>query len=114
MQLSRGTSILLLAVYGCYLFFQLRTHATLYSEPSEKVEKRNKPKEAQFGIAAMGAGIAASMGGEKAQDLKPKKDAGREDGDADEPQLSLVTAIVTLAVSTALVAVCAEFMVGSM
>ena len=89
-ELSRGTAILLLLVYGCYIFFQLKTHADMYNEPSQKVPKRNNLK------------------GRAAQD--------NDDSDkveADEPQLSLFTAIFTLCWSTALVGVCAEFLVDS-
>lgn len=42
---SRGTSVLLLVVYGCYLIFQLRTHATMYNEPSKKTPKRSTGKK---------------------------------------------------------------------
>ncbi|OSX65563.1 hypothetical protein POSPLADRAFT_1054300 [Postia placenta MAD-698-R-SB12] len=38
-QLSRGTAILLLAVYTCYLLFQLKTHAFLYNVDTSQ-EKR--------------------------------------------------------------------------
>ncbi|KAK5213801.1 hypothetical protein LTR72_012332, partial [Exophiala xenobiotica] len=31
--LSRGTAVLLLIVYGCYLFFQLKSHADIYNTP---------------------------------------------------------------------------------
>ena len=114
LQLSRGTAILLLIIYGCYLIFQLKSHASLYNEPSKKAEKRNSPKPAKKGIAQMGAGIAASMGGENAQDLRMISDVDGDEDGPDEPQLSILTAIITLAVSTAFVAVCAEFMVDSM
>ncbi|EGP84415.1 uncharacterized protein MYCGRDRAFT_87539 [Zymoseptoria tritici IPO323] len=35
-QASRGTAVLLLVTYACYLLFQLRTHKTMYNEPSQK------------------------------------------------------------------------------
>lgn len=111
-KLSRGTAILLLVVYGCYLFFQLKTHASMYNEPSQKVEKRRTKVEggdATKGLANMGAGISASMGGHAAQET-PLREPEEE---KEQPQLSKWTALITLAVSTALVAVCAEFMVDS-
>lgn len=37
--LSRGTSIILFAVYLAYLFFQLRTHATLFEAEGEEEEE---------------------------------------------------------------------------
>lgn len=33
--LSRATAVLLLLVYGAYLFFQLKTHSAMYNEPSK-------------------------------------------------------------------------------
>ncbi|KAK7514464.1 hypothetical protein IWZ03DRAFT_442729 [Phyllosticta citriasiana] len=49
--LSRGTSVILLFVYGCYLLFQLKTHAAMYNEPGKKVEKINQ----------VGAGAASAV-----------------------------------------------------
>lgn len=110
-QLSRGTAILLLLVYAAYLFFQLKTHAEMYNSPSTKVEKRRtKVEEGDSirGLARMGAGISASMGGSATQETPM-----REPEEKELPQLSFWVAIFTLAVSTALVAICAEFMVDS-
>ncbi|KAI9848066.1 MAG: hypothetical protein M1837_001168 [Sclerophora amabilis] len=111
MKLSRGTAIILLLVYGCYLFFQLKSHAHVYNAPSQKVPVRSKGEgAASKGIAQIGAGMAGSMGGQRAPDMQMMKD---EDDGPEEPQLSLTGAIVTLCLSTALVGVCAEFLVDS-
>lgn len=110
-QLSRGTAILLLLVYAAYLFFQLKTHASMYNAPSIKVEKRRtKVEEGDSirGLANMGANIAASMGGSVTQETPM-----REPEEKELPQLSRWVALFTLAASTALVAICAEFMVDS-
>ena len=110
-ELSRGTAILLLVVYAAYLFFQLKTHAAMYNAPSIKVDKRRtKVEEGDSirGIANMGAGISASMGGSAAQETPM-----REPEEKELPQLSKWVALFTLAASTALVAICAEFMVDS-
>ncbi|CAD6579685.1 MAG: hypothetical protein ASARMPRED_009220 [Alectoria sarmentosa] len=110
-QLSRGTAILLLLVYAAYLFFQLKTHASMYSAPSIKVEKRRtKVEEGDSirGIANIGAGISASMGGSVTQETPMREPEQKE-----LPQLSKWVALFTLAASTALVAICAEFMVDS-
>ncbi|OJD16291.1 calcium/proton exchanger [Emergomyces pasteurianus Ep9510] len=109
--LSRGTSVILLAVYGAYLFFQLKSHTEMYNKPSEKVEKRRArigTGDATKGIAQIGAGISASMGGENSQRVLIAVPDERE-----EPQLTIWVALFTLAVSTTLVALCAEAMVGS-
>jgi Ca2+:H+ antiporter len=110
--ISRGTSVILLIVYGCYLFFQLKTHAHIYNAPSEKVAPRKKEK------GAIGKGLV-NMGNMGANTTAPNPGSGNiRDPDRDEeegqPQLSLLTAFLTLGISTALVALCAEFMVGSM
>ncbi|KAM5476101.1 hypothetical protein MauCBS54593_000784 [Microsporum audouinii] len=113
-QISRGTSVILLVVYGAYLFFQLKSHASIFNTPSEKVEKRSKSKkvedgDASKGIAQIGAGFSATMGGQNAQQnpvVIPKEEE-------EEPQLSIFVAVLTLCASTALVALCAEAMVSS-
>ncbi|EAW18261.1 hydrogen/calcium exchanger domain-containing protein [Aspergillus fischeri NRRL 181] len=108
--LSRGTSIILLFVYGCYLFFQLKSHTEIYNRPSPKVEKRRQKVsegDASRGLAQIGK-MTATMGGQNAQQMKI-----HEEDDEEQPQLSTWVAVLTLAISTAFVALCAEFMVGS-
>ncbi|KAH8728804.1 Sodium/calcium exchanger protein-domain-containing protein [Phaeosphaeriaceae sp. PMI808] len=121
-ELSRGTAIILLFVYACYLTFQLKTHATMYNAPSQKVAKRKSSKkvegEATRGIAAIGAGTAAAAGGGvNGQTLFKNPNEDHEDNQEEEefetPSLSVTGALVTLAISTTLVAFCSEFMVDS-
>lgn len=84
----------------------------MYNAPSPKVEKRSvKPGkgDASKGIANMGAGISATMGGQVTQE----KAVRIPDDEPEQPQLSKWVAMFTLAASTACVAVCAEFMVDS-
>ncbi|KAF7595109.1 hypothetical protein BBP40_007313 [Aspergillus hancockii] len=109
--LSRGTSIIMLAVYGCYLFFQLGSHAEMYNSPSQKVGKRRvkvSDGDTHRGIAQIGK-MTATMAGHNAQQMK-LQDPGEE---PEEPQLSIWVAILTLCISTALVGLCAEYMVDS-
>lgn len=110
--LSRGTAILLLIVYGCYLLFQLSTHATMYNEPSQKSPKnkggRKESGEVLRGLATMGAGTAAASGGGVNQ-----QHLVHEEEDEEVPQLTVIGALVTLAGSTVLVAFCAEYMVSA-
>jgi Ca2+:H+ antiporter len=110
--LSRGTSVLLLITYGCYLFFQLKSHVDMYNRPSPKVEKRRQrigEGDANRGIAQIAKMSAASMGGENAQQVQMQDPAD----EPEQPQLTIVVALITLGVATTLVAVCAEFMVDS-
>jgi len=109
--LSRGTSVLLLLVYGAYLIFQLKSHAEIYNAPSEKVDKRRTKVEGgdtTKSLVNMGAKVSATMGGPTAQ-----KDPSRKPEEKEEPRLNIWVAVFTLAASTALVAICAEYMVNS-
>lgn len=103
---SRGTAILLLIVYGCYLFFQLKSHAEIYNTPGEKNEKR-----------AVGAKFKNAMIPNK---LRRRTPSERENftpepvnDEPEEPQLSIMVAVATLAISTVLVALNAEYLVDS-
>lgn len=105
-----GTSVILLVVYGAYLFFQLKSHVEIYNKPSEKTEKRGNKKsegDASKGLAQIGR-MGASLAGqnEQLQIVDPEDEA-------EEPQLHIWVAVFTLAASTVLVALCAEFMVGT-
>ncbi|PYI17184.1 sodium/calcium transporter [Aspergillus japonicus CBS 114.51] len=109
-ELSRGTSVILLVVYGCYLFFQLKSHTEIYNAPSPKVERRRQKineGDASRGIAQIGK-MTASMAGEHAQNVELQ-----EPDDEEQPQLSIWVAVLTLVISTVFVALCAEFMVDS-
>lgn len=123
-QVSRGTSIVLLFVYICYLVFQLRTHENIYSAPSKKVNKvnlfKNKDsKEKGDATREMIQGANDVGGAHLHQDVQDGMDAQEEDSDAgkeeekEEPTLSWWAAIFTLLWSTVLVAICAEFLVDA-
>ena len=107
LELSRGTAIMLLIVYGCYLFFQLKSHASIYNAPSEKNPKRDIGKSKR----KLKNKYLRRRG--KAEEKAPHE---KEDADQDtpeEPQLAIWTAIATLAGSTVLVALNAEYLVDS-
>lgn len=117
-ELSRGTAVILLVVYACYLIFQLKSHAEMYNAPSQKVPKRKFSRVEEGvafrGIARIGARTAAASGGEvNREQLVQESNAEVEDDEIDEPQLTIWGALVTLAISTTLVAFCSEFMVDS-
>jgi len=67
--LSRGTAIIMLIIYGLFLFFQLKTHAKYYEDDGEDSEE--------------------------------------------EPNMTMPIALLMLAVVTVFVAVCSEYLVGS-
>lgn len=113
-ELSRGTSVILLVVYGAYLFFQLKSHAEIYNKPSEKTEKRTKNRakgDTQKGVIAMGNLGASMVSGEPQRDLDSR--SSDEEDEEEVPQLHFYVAILTLVISTVLVALCAEFMVDA-
>ncbi|KAI4095826.1 MAG: hypothetical protein LQ344_001380 [Seirophora lacunosa] len=108
-KISRGTAVMLLLVYAAYLIFQLRTHSTMYNAPSPKGIKRNaKPEagDATKHMAQIGADISVAMGGANTQETGMRE----PEEEREQPQLSLFVALMTLAIATALVGVCAEFM----
>lgn len=114
--LSRGTSVILLFVYGCYLLFQLKTHVVMYNEPSKKVEKRTKEVKAgstNMGLAGIGAAAAGAVGGKIHEDQLLNKQDDDDDDEEEVPVLTVTGALVALALSTVLVAFCSEFMVDN-
>jgi Ca2+:H+ antiporter len=123
-RLSRGTAVVLLLVYGCYLYFQLKTHSAMYAEKGKKVPIRHAMPEGGIvkGLALAGA-IAATQGRSRPvnndgvdeliqRDAYEKQTAADEDG-PDEPQLQIWVAVFTLAASTTVVGLCKEFMVDN-
>ncbi|KAK6506586.1 hypothetical protein TWF481_005044 [Arthrobotrys musiformis] len=131
--LSRGTAVILLLVYGVYLFFQLKSHAELFNIQSQKAPKRSDlepsamqtllQQSANAGAATLGhAGVqgqayprtataSGSSSGEGKVETIDEEDEGEE---GPQPELLLITAVILLAGSTALVAICAEFLVDSL
>ncbi|KAL8774471.1 MAG: hypothetical protein Q9209_000844 [Squamulea sp. 1 TL-2023] len=111
-KLSQGTALLLLLVYVAYLVFQLRTHITMYNAPSRKGDKR-KPKpgagDVTKNVAQIGAGISAGLGGANTQETGMRE----PEEEKEQPQLALITALLTLGISTAFVGICAEFMTNA-
>lgn len=142
-QLSRGTAVILLAVYASYLAFQLHTHVHLYEAVSEKTPHTNvwrhpsgagadasaartastappmpppTPPGSQTRPEAAGAGAVKKRGG-----TVPTRATAEPDGDPDpgagaakeEPELTFWFAIGVLVASTVLVAICAECLVSS-
>lgn len=112
-ELSRGTAVILLIVYACYLVFQLKSHVEMYNAPSPKVPKRRSSKVAEGDtirtMAHMGARGAATTGGE----INQEQLVQQLEEEIDDPQLTIWGALVTLGISTTLVAFCSEFMVDS-
>jgi Ca2+:H+ antiporter len=101
--------VILLVVYGAYLFFQLKSHVEIYNKPSPKTEKRSAAiaeGDASKGLANIGRMTATVAGQNAAEQIQSDPEDERE-----QPQLSITVAIITLTISTAFVALCAEYLV---
>lgn len=109
---SRGTSVIIMVSYGLYLYFQLHTHSEEFKAPSQKSEKRKGNQRAKGemlrGIAQMGAGSAASAGGQVNQSKLV-----REDDDEETPKLTALVALVTTLACTILLTFNAMFATDS-
>ena len=120
-QISRATSVLLLFVYACYILFQLKTHADIYNTPSEKNKKKEMKTAKRTGqkVKEMAKGnfrrksLSDGSIPESPVDSRDGNSTEKEKVDEPEPQLSLLTAVLTLAGSTVLVALNAEYLVDS-
>lgn len=127
-ELSRGVSVILLVVYGCYLFFQLKTHALMYQQESQKVAMRPRKHHIAKGTVFKGLAVSGALGAAPArahtfneegehQDIinaqAYEQQQAEEDEEADEPNLHIWVALGLLAGSTVIIAFCAEFMVDS-
>lgn len=122
--LSRGTAVILLVVYGAYLIFQLKTHQSVFAEESQKVAAKpwSRSGPASSGIrqglmvpgALVGGGMAGRDENERLTEMimNPERLEGEED-EEEEPQLHFWVAVATLTFATVLIALCAEFMVDS-
>lgn len=111
---SRGTAVLLLVVYACYLLFQLKTHSKMYNEPSKKTPKRSTGRkdsgEAAKGIAMIGAASGAATAGGR---INQSNIVHEEPEEEDTPSVSILGSLITLAIATVFIALCAEYMVSS-
>ncbi|KEF54017.1 Ca2+:H+ antiporter [Exophiala aquamarina CBS 119918] len=109
--ISRGTAILLLVVYGCYLFFQLKSHTAMYNAPSEKNKKR--AVGSKFKSAVIPEKFRNQSVVERNAAAAAEAEADDAEDEPEEPQLSIWVAVLTLALSTVLVALNAEYLVDS-
>ncbi|CAO3616199.1 unnamed protein product [Cunninghamella echinulata] len=96
--ISRATSIILLVIYISYLWFQLKTHQHLFLEEAYLVERR----PTQHAIEP-----------ENEVEQQHNDDQEGDEEEEEMPQLPFWMAILLLLIITALVAVCAEFLVDA-
>ncbi|KAI0010034.1 Calcium/proton exchanger [Xylariaceae sp. FL0662B] len=123
--LSHGVAIILLIVYASYLFFQMKTHVSLFNEESQKVpakdifkKKASVPENAiASGIARAGAGatyagVQDENGKLQEMMMNPVMHASEDEEEGEGPQLHFLVALGTLVGATVIIALCAEGMVG--
>lgn len=121
-QLSHATAIILLLIYGAYLFFQLKSHVSYYTAPSQKnktrfTEQQKEGWKQRTGLRKVQAitGRKNTMDMDQPFNIPMGGEEEKEDDDQPEtPAISLAVAIITLAASTVLVALNAEFLVDSL
>lgn len=111
-ELSRGTAVILLIVYGFYLYFQLNSHKDIYNAESEKVAKKEKEERSVANIVNSTTSPAL-----REQAAQHARNSGQmpedEDDDEEEPDLTKWAALILLVASTVLVAICSECLVSS-
>ncbi|KAI8333388.1 calcium/proton exchanger [Chlamydoabsidia padenii] len=96
--ISRATSIILLLIYFAYLMFQLKTHKHLFMEEAA-IEEFRAPSR--------------YVDEHNANESQLEQDGVNTGEDEEYPQMPFWMSIALLLVITALVAVCAEFLVSA-
>jgi Ca2+:H+ antiporter len=125
---SRGMAITLMAVYGLYLYFELRTHADGFNAESRKVPKRtgkhDLPPGAIQKVLVRAGGMAAGPGrpvlegqpreGQPPDDELMRRIALEDQEDEPEwPQLHLYVCLAILVIGTTILAFNTQFMTDS-
>lgn len=95
--LSHGTALIMLGLYILYLGFQLRTHASLFTDEHKK-NKKNAPNTFE-------------NADENAQPAPSQDDS--DDEEEELPAMSPWAAAVVLLLTTVAVSICAEYLVDS-
>ncbi|CAO0793754.1 unnamed protein product [Mucor circinelloides] len=111
LNISRATSIILLVIYFAYLVFQLKTHRTLFLQvPVEafKIERQVSR------IKLFNNNNANAVDEERIASEAPlERQEEKEEEEEESPSMPWWLAILLLLAITALVAVCAEFLVSA-
>ncbi|KAF7330512.1 hypothetical protein MVEN_02490700 [Mycena venus] len=115
LKVSHGVALILLFIYGSYLFFQLYSHATLYGDASGDIIKSTKyaPREKKNKDGKGDNHTGTDLTSTVASPTDAETQHEEEEEEAEEPQLSLWMTLGLLAVVTVVVAVTAEWLVDS-
>lgn len=99
--LSHGTAIIMLLLYVLYLGFQLRTHASLFTDDHKK--KNQNPANGAENVSEEAPAAA----------FAPSSDEEDDDDDDELPPMSPWAAGIVLLLTTVAVSICAEYLVDS-
>ncbi|KAK0485147.1 calcium proton exchanger [Armillaria novae-zelandiae] len=119
LNVSLGTSIILLFIYISYLVFQLFSHASLYADEGEEQVKstRYPAKKENAELETPETGMVSSTTSTAVYRRTDNRDVERSPADSKEdetqPELSVRVTVGLLIVVTALVAVTVKFLVDS-
>ena len=103
--LSRATAVVMLCIYGAYLYFTLGTHSAMVVEDARVSALATR---ASSTATAIGGG-ARSRGAEE----EGEEEAKEEEREEEVPQVSLLGATLSLSLLTAVIAVASEALTGS-
>ena len=110
---SRGADFVLILVYLAFIVFQFFSHNEVWGAPVEKHPKRRvklEPRAAVNGLANIGGGLAASVGGNVVHE-EPMMDLTVDDEPDEEPQVTKLVMAIFLTVVITLTAFCTQFAV---
>lgn len=121
---SRGMAIILMTIYGLYLYFELKTHADGFNEESQKVairpRKNKRTPRAVHKRLVQAGGIAAGPGRityegrlGNSHELVASDAVDGEDEEAGWPQLHLYVCLAVLVIGTTILAFNTQFMTDS-
>jgi len=120
LKLSHGVAIILLFIYGSYLFFQLHSHASLYADAGGDIIKstRYKPKppkeQTVDGVTTVaGPSRWEKLAGRSGLDSEAAVPDDDEEEEIEVPKMSVLMTVILLACVTVLVAITAEWLVDS-
>ncbi|GIL62792.1 hypothetical protein Vafri_16964 [Volvox africanus] len=116
LRISRGTAVVLLLCYGCYLGFQLGTHVDLFQDDVNNGSSNSSGNGGNRGNGGNGGGDcedARGYGGGSGSGGRDVVEAS-EPPQGEEPQLSLTTSMLLLTTITLAVAVASEYLTASL
>lgn len=115
--LSRGTSVILLFLYVCFLFFQLKTHKHLFN-PKLLAQHKEPPVECNCTCQCQcqsgdQSETSNSVGNATSSAVTPAQAGAQDRGHTEEPTLSGWESIIVLATASIIITMSADFLVDS-